>query len=268
MDLSTPRVMGILNITPDSFYDGGKFSASDSILDHVKKMLDDGADFIDVGGYSSRPGATDIPSEEELARVVPTIKLIKEKFPQAILSIDTFRSEVARKSIEAGASIINDISGGELDPTMFETVAALKVPYILMHKRGTPQTMSKLTQYDDLIKDITSYFQKKIQQLRTLGITDIIIDPGFGFAKTMEQNFELLRHLDYFKIIGVPILAGLSRKSMIWKTLEIDSKEALNGTTALNSIALSNGASILRVHDVNEAIECIRLVKKLYPLNS
>ncbi len=263
IDLSTPRVMGILNITPDSFYDGGKFVSNDFILAQVKKMLDEGADFIDVGGYSSRPGADDLSVDEEISRVVPVIDLITREYPGAVLSIDTFRASVAKEAIDAGACIVNDISGGELDLKMFETVASLKVPYILMHMRGTPQTMSKLAQYDDLIKDVVDYFQIKIRKLRELEVKDIIIDPGFGFAKTIDQNFELLSHLDYLKILGQPILAGLSRKSMIWKSLGTDAEGALNGTTALNAVALTKGASILRVHDVKEAVECQRLIGKL-----
>ena len=265
VDLSTPRVMGILNVTPDSFYDGGKFTGEEPILNQVKKMLDEGASFIDVGGYSSRPGALDISEEEEAARVVPTIQLIIKNFPQCIISIDTFRSSIAIKAVEAGASIINDISGGEQDSRMFETVALLDVPYILMHMRGTPQTMTKLTGYSNLLKDVTNYFHSKIQQLHQLGAKDIIIDPGFGFAKTAEQSFELLHHLDHFRILGQPILAGISRKSMIWRTLNTTSEGALNGTTALHAVALLKGASILRVHDVKEAVECTALIEKLYP---
>jgi len=265
LDLSTPKVMGILNVTPDSFYDGGKFTGEETILDQVKKMLDEGASFIDVGGYSSRPGAADIAEEEEAARIVPTIQLIKKNFPQCIISIDTFRSSIAIKAVEAGASIINDISGGEQDSRMFKTVVSLDVPYILMHMRGTPCTMTTLTVYSNLLKDITDDFQSKIQQLHQLGAKDIIIDPGFGFAKTAEQSFELLHHLDYFKILGQPILAGISRKSMIWKTLNTTTEGALNGTTALNTVALLKGASILRVHDVKEAVECIDLIEKVRP---
>jgi dihydropteroate synthase len=263
IDLGTPRVMGILNITPDSFYDGGKFVSNDLMLTQVKKMLDDGVDFIDVGGYSSRPGATDISVDEEISRVVPVIEQIIKEYPDAVLSIDTFRASVAKKAIDSGASIVNDISGGELDVKMFETVASLNVPYILMHMRGTPQTMSKLTHYNDLIKDIVDYFQIKIRKLHELEVKDIIIDPGFGFAKTIDQNFELLSHLDYLKILGQPILAGLSRKSMIWKSLGTNAEGALNGTTALNVAALMKGASILRVHDVKQAVECRRLIEKL-----
>ena len=262
IDLSRPKVMGILNVTPDSFHDGGKFTDEKSVLHHVKKMLDEGADFIDVGGYSSRPGAANISEEEEEARVLPVVKLIHDQFPHAIMSIDTFRSAIARKAVEAGASMINDISGGELDPQMFDTVAALKVPYILMHMRGTPQTMTKLTHYDDLLKEMILYLQEKIHRLHQLGVTDLVIDPGFGFAKTVDQNFEMLRHLEMFKMLGQPILVGLSRKSMIWRSLETDAENALNGTTALHAVALKKGANLLRVHDVKEAVECIRLVVK------
>jgi dihydropteroate synthase len=262
IDLTVPKVMGILNLTPDSFYDGGKFEDAKSAEDHVSKMLHDGADFIDVGGYSSRPGAVDISESEELRRVIPVIEGILRKFPETIISIDTFRASVARRALTAGASMINDISGGA-DAKMFETVADARVPYIAMHMKGTPQTMAQQTDYTNLLKDIIHYFHLRISQLRSLGVTDIIADPGFGFAKTIQQNFELLEHLDAFNILGLPILAGLSRKSMIWKTLEDRQENALNGTTALNIVALLKGASILRVHDVREAVECIRLAAKI-----
>lgn len=259
IDLGTPRIMGILNITPDSFYDKSRFTHNDSILHQAEKMLEEGATFIDVGGYSSRPHAEDIPVEEEIERSVKAIKTIAGKFPSAILSIDTFRSEVARLAIQEGASIVNDISAGELDPKMHATVADLGVPYIAMHMRGTPQTMTTLTQYENPEKEIIDYFHAKIATLESLGIKDIIVDPGFGFAKTREQSFRLLQHLDYFKILGKPILAGLSRKSMIYKTLEVSADDALNGTTALNMTALLKGATILRVHDVKEAVETVKL---------
>jgi len=259
IDLSIPRIMGILNVTPDSFYDGDKFMTENSILNQVEKMLAEGASFIDVGGYSSRPDAVDIPEKEEISRSVNAVKLIAKKFPAAILSIDTFRSEVARQAVLDGASMINDISAGELDEKMFTTVAQLKVPYVIMHMRGTPQTMKTLTEYENIIKEITNYFHQKILVLHALGVHDIIIDPGFGFAKTIEQNFQLLSHLDHFKILGKPILAGLSRKSMIWKTLGTSPAGALNGTTAVNMTALLKGATILRVHDVKEAVEVIKL---------
>ncbi len=264
LDLGTPKVMGILNVTPDSFYDGGEFTEEKSILRQTQKMLDEGADLIDVGGYSSRPGATDITEKEEAERVLGAIQLILNKFPDTILSVDTFRSSIAKKAVEEGAAMINDISGGEQDSSMFDTVASLKVPYVLMHMRGTPQTMSKLTDYGNLMKDITDYFHKKIYKLRQLGIKDIIIDPGFGFSKTVEQNFELLHNLDYFQMMGLPILAGLSRKSLIWRTLNQAPEEALTGTIALNTAALLKGASILRVHDVKEAVACIKLITRLH----
>ena len=262
LNLNTPGVMGILNVTPDSFYDGNKFTHTKSVLLHVKNMVEDGADLIDVGGYSSRPGAENISEHEEISRVEEVIRTIVKEFPNVPLSIDTFRASVARRAIEAGASMINDISGGEQDQAMFETVAELQVPYILMHMKGTPRTMTTLTNYENILKEITNYFQSKISQLHQKGVKDIIIDPGFGFAKNATQNFELLRHLDYFKILGKPILAGLSRKSMIWRTLETDPEGALNGTTALNTLALLKGASLLRVHDVKEARECIKLFEK------
>ena len=263
IDLHTPRVMGILNITPDSFYDGGKFVGEEAVLKQVKKMLDEGASFIDVGGYSSRPGATDITEEEEAARIVPVIRLIMKHFPDCIISIDTFRATTAVKAVEAGASMINDISGGEQDPSMFKTVVSLDVPYILMHMRGTPRSMTTLTEYGNLLKDIMDYFLAKLHQLHQLGAKDIIIDPGFGFAKTADQSFEILHHLDYFSMLGQPLLAGISRKSLIWKTLGSTPEGALNGTTALHSVALIKGASILRVHDVREAVQCIHLIEKM-----
>lgn len=264
VDLSSPAVMGILNITADSFFAGSRFIAETEILKQAEKMLSEGATFLDVGGYSSRPGATDISVDEELQRAVSAIKSIIKEFPSALISIDTFRAEVARQAVREGASIINDISAGELDQNMFKTVAELKVPYIAMHMRGTPQTMKELTNYSNLIKEVFDYFVVKIDQLKKLGVNDVIIDPGFGFAKTTEQNFELLAHLDHFKYLDTPILAGLSRKSMIWKTLGITADEALNGTTALNMTALLNGANILRVHDVKEAVHVIKLASRLY----
>ena len=226
-------------------------------------MLSDGATFIDVGGYSSRPGASDISTEEEIKRVVPAITTINKEFPQAILSIDTFRAEVARTAVDTGASMINDISGGSLDKNMFQTVASLDVPYVLMHMRGTPETMAKDTQYQNLLREIFDYFHPKVAELQQYGVKDIIIDPGFGFAKTREHNFELLNSLDAFRAFGRPVLCGISRKSMIWKTLNITAEEALNGTTSLNTVALLKGASILRVHDVKEAREVVDLAMAL-----
>ena len=254
-----PKVMGILNITPDSFYSGSRISSEKQALKTTEQMLKDGADFIDLGAYSSRPGAADISIAEESERLLPAVKAIVKEFPQAVLSIDTFRSEIASAAINEGAHIINDISGGTLDQQMFETVAKLKVPYILMHMKGTPQTMKDLNQYEDMVKEILQYFALKINQLKLLGVKDIIADPGFGFAKNVEQNFQLLSQLEKFKLTGIPVLAGLSRKSMIWKTLGIKSEEALNGTSVLNTIALMKGANILRVHDVKEAVEAVKL---------
>lgn len=251
--------MGILNITPNSFYDGGKFADEKSILQHVSQMLLEGADFIDIGAYSSKPNASFVSELEETSRMVPVVKAIIREFPDAILSVDTFRSAVARAGIENGAAMINDIAAGKLDDAMLETVAQLQVPYIMMHMRGNPQTMQTLTQYDDLVKEILFYFSERISTARSLGINDLIIDPGFGFAKSLAQNYELMHKLDLFKMLELPLLAGISRKSMIYKTLEISADEALNGTTILNTIALTKGAKILRVHDVKEAVECVKL---------
>lgn len=255
--------MGILNITPDSFFAGSRTTTETTILTTTEKMLHDGAAILDIGGYSSRPGAADVSVEEEITRVVGAVTLVLKNFPTAIISIDTFRAEVARQAVQAGASIINDISAGELDANMFQTVAQLKVPYIAMHMRGTPATMNSLTQYNHLVKDIAHYFAEKVSALTALGIHDVILDPGFGFAKTIDQNFELLNHLDYFQMLGKPILAGLSRKSMIWKTLDIKPEDALPGTTALNMAALLKRANILRVHDVREAVQTVKLFSKL-----
>lgn len=263
IDLSQPKVMGVLNITPDSFYDGGKYRDIDMILAQAKKMLQEGATFIDVGGYSSRPGAKDISPEEEKMRVVPIINLLVETFPEIIISIDTFRAEVAKAAIEAGAAIVNDISAGTLDDKMFATVAALKVPYIMMHMRGTPQNMKELTDYDDVVKDVIFWLSQKITAARAEGIDDIIVDPGFGFAKTTDQNFQILNKLEIFQSLEVPLLAGLSRKSMIYKSLDATPAEALNGTTVLNTVALQKGASILRVHDVQPAVEAVKLIEKV-----
>lgn len=263
IDLASPKVMGIVNITPNSFYDGGKLTDENSILNQVEKMLLEGAIFIDIGGYSSKPNAEFVSENEELDRVIPVIKSIVKEFPKAVLSIDTFRSKVAKESVENGVAIINDISAGNLDENMMPTVANLRVPYIMMHMKGTPQTMQSLTQYDDLLKEILFYFSEKIALARSFGINDLIIDPGFGFAKTLEQNFELLSKLELLKILELPILVGVSRKSMIYKTLEIDATQALNGTTSLHTISLMKGAKILRVHDVKEAIECVQLYQKI-----
>ncbi|WP_309608823.1 dihydropteroate synthase [Flavobacterium sp.] len=259
IDLSTPKVMGILNVTPDSFYDGGKFTSEKNILLQVEKMLTDGATFIDIGGQSSKPNAGIVSVDDELKRVVSVVDVILKQFPETILSVDTFNSKVAQTCVENGASIINDISAGSLDDNMFAMIAKLQVPYIMMHMRGNPQTMQKLTDYDDLVKDILFYFSEKVAKARSFGINDLIIDPGFGFAKTIEQNFELLNKLELFQMLELPILVGISRKGMIYKTLETTAENALNGTSVLNTIALTKGANILRVHDVKEAIECVKL---------
>ena len=263
VDLTRPKVMGILNLTPDSFFDGGKYKDETSILQQVEYMLNHGATFIDMGAYSSRPGAEHVTEDEELLRMLPVIDLILTKFPDTLISVDTFRSKVAAESIEHGAALINDISAGNLDTAMFDTVADYQVPYIMMHMKGTPQSMQKQATYSDVIKDLRSYFSEKIRETTSKKINDIIIDPGFGFAKTTEQNYTLLNHLDLFQTFGLPILIGLSRKSMIYKVLESSPQEALNGTTALHTIALLKGANITRAHDVKEAMECVKLVEVL-----
>ena len=262
IDLSKPKVMGILNITPDSFYDGGRYKNDASILNQVETMLNEGATFIDVGAYSSRPGADHVTETEELNRIIPIVELLIKQFPSINLSIDTFRSKIAKECINAGAAIINDISAGKLDSTILETVGKLGVPYVMMHMKGTPQTMQQFTDYEDLIKDINYYFSERVAEARSHKINDIIIDPGFGFSKTLEQNYELLNHLELLNLLELPILVGVSRKSMIYKLLNTNPSEALNGTTSLNTIALLKGAKILRVHDVKEAMECIKLTNQ------
>jgi len=263
IDLSTPKVMGILNVTPNSFYDGGKHKEINSIIHQVDKMLSEGVDFIDIGAYSSKPSAEFVSEEEEIKRLVPIVKSLVETFPNIILSVDTFRANVAKASVENGVAIVNDIAAGMLDDKMLETVAQLKVPYIMMHMRGNPQTMQSLTDYNDIVKEMIFYFSERIQKARSFGISDIVIDPGFGFAKTLEQNYEVLHKMDLFSMLELPLLTGVSRKSMIYKVLESSPQEALNGTSVLNTIALQKGAKILRVHDVKEAVECIKLVSKL-----
>ncbi len=255
--------MGIINVTPDSFYDGGKTFSEKEVLKQCEEMLTEGATFLDIGGYSSRPGADEISETEEIKRVVEAIEIIIKKFPEVLISIDTFRSQVAQNAIEAGACIINDISGGALDANMYKVASKLKVPYILMHMRGTPKTMASLTDYKNVTIEVLKELSEKISLARAEGINDIIIDPGFGFAKTRSQSFQLLNNLELFQNLEVPILAGVSRKSMIYKTLETSAENALNGTTSLNTIALSKGVSILRVHDVKEAIECVVLNENL-----
>ena len=263
VDLNTPKVMGVLNITPDSFYDGGRYKDAKSILNQTEKLISEGATFIDIGAYSSRPGADFISENEELKRIVPVVELIQKNNPDVLISIDSFRAKVIRECVSAGAVISNDISAGKLDPDMIKTVGELGVPYIMMHMRGTPQTMKNHTTYQHLINEIYAYFSKQIELARQHNITDIIIDPGFGFAKTLAQNYELLNQMEFFKNLNCPILTGVSRKSMIYKVLGCTAEEALNGTTALNMVALMNGACILRVHDVKEAVECIKLFNQL-----
>ena len=255
--------MGILNVTPDSFYDGGILKNNKDILYKVEKMLNEGASFIDVGAYSSRPNADDISEDEELKRIIPVIGLILKNFPETLISIDTFRSNIAKQCIEAGAALINDISAGKMDDNMLPTIAELQIPYIMMHMKGTPQTMQQNTNYDNLLKEVLIYFSERIATARKLGIIDIIVDAGFGFSKTIEQNYELLNKLEHFSMLELPLLVGVSRKSMIYKVLENSPQEALNGSTILNTIALQKGASILRVHDVKEAMECISLTSQL-----
>lgn len=260
VDLSSPKVMGILNATPDSFYDGGRYKNEAELLHQAERMLAEGADFIDVGAYSSKPNAEFVTEEEELQRAVPVVELVLKNFPDALISVDTFRAKVAEETVGAGAAIVNDISAGLLDDKMLETVGKLRVPYIMMHMRGTPQTMIKLTQYNDVVKEMLYYFSERIAAARKADINDIIIDPGFGFAKTLQQNYEILGKLELFSIAGLPLLAGISRKSMIYKLLNITPQESLNGTTVLNTLALSKGATILRVHDVKEAVEAVKIM--------
>lgn len=255
--------MGILNITPDSFYAGSRRNSESALLHAAEGMLKEGAAFLDLGGYSTRPGAEDVNVKEETGRVIPAIELLLKNFPEAIVSVDTFRSKVAAESVEAGAAIINDISAGNLDENMMKVVAKYQVPYIMMHMRGTPQTMKDLNEYDDLTRDVLFYFSEKIRAARELGINDLIADPGFGFSKNIDQNFELLSKLELFGSLEIPLLVGLSRKSTIYKTLQTTPEEALNGTTVLNTVALEKGAAILRVHDVKEALEAVKLISRL-----
>lgn len=263
VDLKSPRIMGIINLTSDSFYDGGKYNTLDNALKRAASFIHEGANIIDVGAYSSRPGAVGVSEAEECSALVPFIESLHSNYPDAIISVDTFRAAVADKAVKAGASIINDVSGGTLDPLMFETVAKLGVPYILMHMRGTPKNMQNLTDYDDLLSDIFTYFIEKLEKLRKLGVKDIILDPGFGFAKSLEQNYVLLNRFDEFLTLGCPLIGAVSRKSMISNVLNKSSEECLNGTSVLNTILLLKGASILRVHDVVEAKEVALLIKML-----
>ena len=263
LNLESPKVMGILNITPDSFYDGGNYNNISDVLKRVEEMLVEGATIIDVGAYSSRPRAKHISENEESQRIIPVIKQIVKTFPKAILSVDTFRSAIAKNCILEGACIINDISAGNLDKNMFQVVAQLQVPYIMMHMQGIPQNMQNKPVYEDVVKEVFIYFSKKINEMHGLGVHDIVIDLGFGFGKTLKNNYDLLKNMTYFKNLEKPILAGLSRKSMLFKPLEISQDNALNATTAANTVALLNGASILRVHDVKEAIEAVKIVNLL-----
>ncbi len=265
LDLSRPQVMGILNVTPDSFYDGSRCPNDDAVAARVQAILAEGADMIDIGGYSSRPGCADVSVDEEKRRLAIGLEAIRRQSPEAVVSVDTFRAEVARWCVEQyGVQIINDISAGELDDAMFDTVAQLQVPYIMMHMRGTPTSMmqSQYLHYDDVVADVLQYFAAKIDRLTYMGVNDIILDPGFGFSKTVDDNYRLMYHLDEFTRIGLPLLVGISRKSMIYKLLDITPAESLNGTTALNVLALLGGANILRVHDVKQAVEAVKIVGK------
>ena len=264
IDLSTPQVMGILNLTPDSFFEGSRVQTEAQIIERVQQILDEGGTMVDVGAYSSRPDGVDISAKEEMSRLAAGLKVINQHFPNVIISVDTFRADVAARCVEEfGVGIINDISGGELDSKMFETVARLQVPYIMMHMKGTPQTMQQHTDYECFIKEVFLYFAQKIAQLRQLGVNDVILDPGFGFAKTLEHNYELMAQLQEFKLFDMPLLIGISRKSMIYKLLGSTPAEALNGTTALNTVALMKGANILRVHDVKQAVETVKITETI-----
>ena len=264
MDLSEPQVMGILNVTPDSFYAGSRGVTERYIIDRLHQIMNEGASIVDIGGYSSRPDAEHISTEEEMKRLRNGLEIIRKHRPEAIVSVDTFRADVAKMCVEEyGAAIINDISAGQMDEQMFATIARLGIPYVIMHMKGTPQTMQVCPQYEHFLKEIFYYFSEKVQKLRDLGVKDIIIDPGFGFGKTLEHNYELMSHLEEFSLFELPVLVGVSRKSMIYKLLDTTPQEALNGTTALNTVALLKGANILRVHDVREAVESVRIVEKM-----
>jgi len=264
IDFETPKVMGILNITPNSFYDGGRYNSQAALIKQAEKMLEEGAAIIDVGAYSTQPSAPFVSEEEEVQRIVPVITELEKRFPGIILSVDTFRSGVAKQALDRGAAIINDVSAGMLDSAMMETAAAFNAPYIMMHMKGTPQNMQQFTQYEDVVKEMIFYFSERIALAKQHGITDVIVDPGFGFSKTLDQNYEILNKLDLLQNLGVPVLSALSRKSMIYRFLETTPQEALNGTTVLNTLSLTKGADLLRVHDVKEAIECIKLFGKIH----
>jgi dihydropteroate synthase len=265
IDLSTPKVMGILNVTPDSFHDGGKYNSEQKQVKRVGQMLEEGADMIDIGGYSSRPGAEHVDASEEHSRVIPCVAAIKREFPNTVLSIDTFRAEIARAAVAEGAGIVNDISGGDMDAEMFGAIADLQVPYILMHMRGTPQSMQEDTKYNNLLEEVIDYFTERLSKLQEMRVNDVIVDPGFGFGKSIDGNYQLLHRLKALSIFERPILAGLSRKSMVAKILGSDTQMSLKGTQALNLIALAEGASILRVHDVREGKDIVDLHKLLNP---
>ncbi|WP_455592488.1 dihydropteroate synthase [Bacteroides sp.] len=264
LDLSTPQVMGILNVTPDSFYAGSRMQTREDITRRAQQILDEGASVIDIGAYSSRPNAEHISAEEEMNRLRVGLEILNRNHPDAVISVDTFRADVAEQCVkEYGVAIINDISAGEMDNRMFETVARLGVPYIMMHMQGTPQSMQKEAHYDNLLKDVFMYFARKVRQLRDLGAKDIVLDPGFGFSKTLAHNYELMAHLEEFSIFELPLLVGVSRKSMIYRLLGTTPQEALNGTTVLDTVALMKGADILRVHDVRQAVEAIKIVQEI-----
>ncbi len=263
LDFNNIKIMGILNLTPDSFYDGNRYKTEAAALKRTAQMLDEGADIIDIGAFSSRPGAKLVSYEEERKRLMPILKSIVKNFPKAIISVDTYRHKIAIEAVESGAQIINDISGGNLDPKMFETIARLQVPYVLMHMKGKPENMQKMTVYSDVVNEIKDFFKAKIKQLNRLDFDKIILDPGFGFGKTLKQNYEILKRLDEFSGLNYPVLAGMSRKSMLYKLLDINPDDALNATTVVNTVALMKGADILRVHDVKQAVETRRIVEEL-----
>lgn len=262
INFSTPKVMGILNVTPNSFFDGGKYNSTNKLEEQAHKMLDEGADIIDLGAYSTQPNAPFVSEEEELNRMIPAVQQLVAAFPNIILSIDTFRAEVAKQALENGAAIINDVSAGLLDEQMMQVVGAFKVPYIMMHMKGTPQNMQQFTDYEDVMHDMIYYFSERIAMAKSHGIVDVIVDPGFGFSKTLDQNYEVLQKLDLLQNLDVPVLSALSRKSMIYKFFQTTPQEALNGTSVLNTISLMKGANLLRVHDVKEAVECVKLFNK------
>lgn len=265
IDLDSPKIMGILNLTPDSFYDGGKYSNVSEVLHRVETMLSEGADFIDIGAYSSRPGAEHVSLEDERSRLMPSLQAIVKEFEDVLISVDTFRSRIAVESVDIGAAMINDISAGSLDPIMFETIGRLQVPYVVMHMRGTPQTMRENTRYENLVKEVIGYFSEKVLALRKFGVNDIIVDPGYGFSKTLEQNYEMLGRSELLQVLELPVLTGLSRKSMLYKVLGEGPEDALTATTAAQSIALMKGTNILRVHDVKEAVQAARIIEKIKP---